>query len=71
MTSKERVLTTLASQVPDRVPINYEGNAGITQRLQAHFGLKPGDGHGLLKALQVDFRAAGATSTTRASRCPW
>ena len=33
MTSKERVLTTLASQEADRVPIDYEANAGIEGRL--------------------------------------
>lgn len=26
---KERVLTTLASRQPDRVPIDYDANAGI------------------------------------------
>jgi len=56
MTSKERVLTTLARQTPDRVPINYLGNAGIDARLKAHFGLRADDGEGLLKALGVDFR---------------
>jgi len=33
MTSKERVLTVLARQEPDRVPINYCSNPGIDQRL--------------------------------------
>lgn len=60
MTSKERVLATFANQEPDRVPINYSANAGIDQRLKAHFGLEPGDYEGLLKALGVDFRGAGA-----------
>jgi len=33
MTSKERVLTTLAHQEPDRVPIHYFANGGIHRRL--------------------------------------
>jgi len=60
MTSKERVLTTFARREPDRVPINYHGNAGINARLMEHFKLKPDDGEGLLTALGVDFRGAGA-----------
>lgn len=60
MTSKERVLTTFASQVPDRVPINYKANAGIDRRLKDHFGLEPDDHEGLCKALGVDFRGVGA-----------
>jgi uroporphyrinogen decarboxylase len=60
MTSKERVLTALASQEADRVPINYLANPGIDQRLKEHFGLDPRDGAGLLKALGVDFRGVGA-----------
>ena len=39
MTSKERVLTALASQEPDRVPINYSANADINRRLHEHYGL--------------------------------
>lgn len=57
MTSKERVLTALAGQAPDRVPINYFGNAGIERRLKNHFGLAEDDNEGLARALQVDFRA--------------
>lgn len=60
MTSKERVLTTLASGQPDRVPIDYFGNPGIDGRLKQHFGLGPDDGEGLMRALQVDFRAVWA-----------
>jgi len=60
MTSKERVLTTFASQEPDRVPINYLANEGIDQRLKEHFGLKPNNSEGLLQALGVDFRSIGA-----------
>ena len=56
MNSKERVLTALATQEPDRVPINYYANPGIDLRLKKHFGLKHDDGEGLLKAIGVDFR---------------
>jgi hypothetical protein len=63
MTSKERVLTAFASQVPDRVPINYECNEGIDARLKAHFGLNVSDSEGLKKALGVDFRSVGPRYT--------
>ncbi len=59
MRPKERVLTAFASQVPDRVPINYAANAGIDRRLKAHFGLRPDDDEGLRRALHVDFRQVG------------
>jgi uroporphyrinogen decarboxylase len=59
MTSKERVLTALARQRPDRVPINYMANPGIDARLKEHFGLAADDGEGLLQALRVDFRHVG------------
>lgn len=61
MTSKERVLTTFASQEPDRVPVNYMSNPGIDGRLKDHFGLKPDDGERLLRALGVDFRRVCAS----------
>ena len=60
MTSKERVLTTMACREADRVPVNYAANPGIDHRLKAHFGLKPDDAEGLRRALGVDFRGAGA-----------
>ena len=63
MTSKERVLATLARQTPDRVPINYFANGGIERRLKEHFGLQPDDWQGLLNALGVDFRDVGAPYT--------
>jgi hypothetical protein len=47
MTSKERVLATLGRQIPDRVPVNYEANPGIDDRLKAHFGLAADDHAGL------------------------
>lgn len=60
MTSRERVLAAFAHTEPDRVPVNYLGNPGITARLQQHFGLASSDYEGLLEALQVDFRSVGA-----------
>ncbi len=60
MNSKERVLTAVARQQPDRVPITYLTNAGIDQRLRAHFGIAPDDSEGLLEALGVDHRGVGA-----------
>ena len=58
MTSRERVLAAFAHTEPDRVPVNYLGNPGITGRLQQHFGAA--DGEELLQALDVDFRSVGA-----------
>lgn len=60
ITSRDRVLTVLAGQPPDRVPINYAGNPDITARLMKHFGLAEGDYEGLLEALGVDFRSVNA-----------
>jgi len=58
MTSKERVLTAIARQEPDRVPVNYLGNAGIDARLRAHFGTND-----LNAALGIDFRFVSAPHT--------
>lgn len=60
MTSKERVLTTLACGTADRVPVNYAANPGIDQRLKAHFGVGAQDDEGLRLALGVDFRSVHA-----------
>ncbi|MDA0338213.1 MAG: hypothetical protein O2782_23840, partial [bacterium] len=60
MTSRERVLTTLARQEPDRVPINYSANPGIDARLKRHFHLGADDSEGLKRALGVDFREVRA-----------
>jgi uroporphyrinogen decarboxylase len=54
MTSKERTLTALSRQEPDRVPINYFANPGIDRRLKEHFGLGPDDDLGLREQLHVD-----------------
>ena len=56
MIPKKRVLTALALQEPDRVPIGYAANAGIDRRLKEHHGLRPDDDEGLHRALGVDFR---------------
>ena len=58
MTSKQRVLIAFARQPADRVPINYEANAGIDGRLKGHFGLKADDHEGLRDILGVDFLSA-------------
>lgn len=63
MTSKERVLTTFARAIPDRVPINYLANPGIDRRLKQHYGLSETDTEGLRKILGVDFRAIAAPYT--------
>ncbi len=63
MTSKERVLTTLANREADRVPINYHSNPGVDGRVKAHFGLEPNDAEGLRRALGVDFRGIGVRYT--------
>ncbi len=63
MNSKERVLTALACQQPDRVPIDYFANEDIDRRLKGHFGLKPTDDEGLRQALNVDFRGLWAPYT--------
>jgi len=60
MTSRERVLTVFARSEPDRVPLDYVANPGIDERLKKRFGLPNDDGEGLLRALGVDFRSAGA-----------
>lgn len=55
MTSRERVRSAFAHEIPDRVPIDYLANPAIDHRLKSHFGLADGDGEGLRKALGVDF----------------
>lgn len=58
MKSKERVLTAIAHQEPDRVPLNYYGNEGINKRLREHFGTDD-----ILVPLKVDFRDVNAPYT--------
>lgn len=63
MTSKERVLTALNRQEPDRVPLNYSSNPASDARLKAHFGLAENDAEGLRRALGIDFRGIWASYT--------
>jgi len=57
MTPKERVLTAINHQEPDRVPVNNVGlNGDIDRRLKEYFGLAADDTDGLFKALNIDFR---------------
>jgi uroporphyrinogen decarboxylase len=58
MNSKERVLTTIAREEPDRVPVTYFGNGDIDRRLREHFGADNLD-----EAFGVDFRYVGAAYT--------
>ena len=60
MSSKQRVLAAFAHEEPDRVPVDYEANPEVTERLKAHFGLARDDREGLLGALGVDFRRVAA-----------
>ena len=55
MHSRERVLTAINHQEPDRVPVNYMANPEIDKRLKKHFGLSEDDHIGLRRALGVDF----------------
>lgn len=59
MTSRERILTALACQKPDRVPVDYCANPGIDRRLKKYFRLAVNNREGLLQALGVDFRNIG------------
>jgi len=56
LSPRERVLTAISRQEPDRVPIDYLSNPGIDARLKDHFHLARGDDEGLREALRVDFR---------------
>lgn len=58
MTSKERVLATIAHTEPDRVPVNYYGEPDVDQRLREYFGTSD-----LNAALGVDFRTVGPAYT--------
>jgi hypothetical protein len=61
MTGKQRVLTAIRRQEPDRVPIDYSANEEIHAGLRKHFGLPADDWEGLYRALGVDFRYVGAS----------
>ena len=54
MSSKERVLTAIGGECPDRVPINYTAVQETTDRMRAHFSASTYEK--LLQSLRVDFR---------------
>ena len=60
MNSKDRVLTAIHHEEPDRVPMDYMYNPGIDARLKNHFNLAEDDNDGLCSALGVDFRRVDA-----------
>ncbi len=52
MTSRERWLTVLRREKPDRVPLDYRATPEVTRRLMRHFGCA--DAAALLECLHVD-----------------
>ena len=52
MTSKERVLTAISRQAPDRIPVDFSANTATLQRLMSDFGAR--DYADLLTKLNVD-----------------
>jgi hypothetical protein len=54
--SKDRVKIALAREEPDRVPVDYEGNPGISRRLAGRLGISPDDEDLLLDTLDTDIR---------------
>jgi uroporphyrinogen decarboxylase len=52
MTRRERVLTTISHNEPDRVPLGFDANAGIQEKLFKHFGV--GDRLALYDAMGID-----------------
>jgi len=63
LTSKERVRKVFEHENPDRVPVNFNGNAVITGKMMKYFGAK--NDEELLAALGVDFRNVGLPYTGR------
>ncbi|MBE6885264.1 MAG: hypothetical protein E7487_11790 [Ruminococcaceae bacterium] len=61
MTSRQRVKKTFHFEKTDRVPIGYDANPGIDERLRNALGVKKGEE--LLDALGVDVRGIGADYT--------
>lgn len=55
MTSKKRVLTAFAHEIPDRVPIDYDCNPAINKKIAEHFGVDPADRGAVKRALGCDF----------------
>lgn len=56
MTSRERVLTALNHETPDRMPCDFWAEPPTWNRLLAHVGCEPGDRDGLLDHLEIDVR---------------
>jgi len=63
MSSKERILRTFAFEKTDRVPIGYDANPGINQRLCEALDIPANNGEMLYRALGVDYRGVGARYT--------
>ena len=61
MTARQRVLRTFQYEKTDRVPIGYDANPGIHQRLMAELGAS--NQEELLEALGVDCRGVSAPYT--------
>ena len=57
MTSRERVLTALAFERPDRVPVDYRSRGDVTRTLAAH--LRAETVEALYRVLGIDFRSVG------------
>ncbi len=57
MTSRQRVLTALAFEEPDRVPVDYRLRRDVAERLAAHVGAR--DEEELQRRLGIDFRSVG------------
>jgi uroporphyrinogen decarboxylase len=60
MTSRERVLTALRHEVPDRVPRDFWAEEPAWRRLLAHVGYE--DRESLLRQLEIDLRHLDASS---------
>lgn len=52
MDSRERVLTAVEHEEPDRVPIGFEAHQGITDKLMAHYGVQ--DRLALFRKMGID-----------------
>ena len=69
MTSKERVLAACRRQKTDRVPINYQARASLTDRLMDDLGLD--DYESLLRRLHVDCRFLSPFYSVGKSTMDW
>lgn len=66
MKPRERVLTALRHEEPDRVPMNYHGDGNMSRRMKEHFGIEGNESRAcwltgnedprLLRALDCDMR---------------